>query len=308
MPDSSTESMTANSEWNNYREGQEDNEGRKIDKLFSKTPSYVIYFNGLDLLYKIGLELQGHLGLAKLGSADAALARINRLLDKTKTKGREYRFNRSILELAADALEMAFSDETAEAGEILKGIQDKLEAKEEGQRRLMYQAGTLVIALVVWFAYLLLRGWTLPPEWDPWMLAAALAMAGGLFSVCLNVGELQVNVNQQNWFLLSAGATRAVVALLAGIGLLLATRSKIFAGIAYPKEPPTPGALLTIAEMFFCFLAGFSEYFVPNILSKAAADKADEGKRKQIDIDKNKKSEEVQSKDELNKNKGVGAQ
>src|SRR2546426_7090871 len=108
----------------------------------------------------------------------------------------------------------------------------------------------------------------MPAEWYPWILAAALAMAGGLFSVCLSIGSLEVNVNQQKRFLLCAGATRSIVALLAGIGLLLAMRSKMFAGITYKdSEPLLAGEALGIAEMFFCFLAGFSESFVPNIFS-----------------------------------------
>jgi len=111
----------------------------------------------------------------------------------------------------------------------------------------------------------------MPANWYPWILAAALAMLGGLFSVCLNLGSLEVNVNQQKWFLAIAGATRSIVAFLAGVGLLLAMRSKMFVGVAYPEgNPPAASDPLLIAEMFFCFLAGFSESFVPNILSKSA--------------------------------------
>ena len=55
-------------------------------------------------------------------------------------------------------------------------------------------------------------------------------------------------------------------------------RSKVFAGIAYKGDPPNPGDALKIAEMFFCFVAGFSESFVPNILSKAADTKSTDGK------------------------------
>jgi hypothetical protein len=282
--------VTANSDWHTYRSGEEDKIGQKIDNVYALDADYVIYLSDCNLFYEITPELRKSLGSADLGSADAALARINWLLDKNQTKGsREYNFNFSTLELAGDAFEMFFRKETTEALEILKGIHDKLQAKEEGQRRLMYQLGALVIALLVWFFYLLFQreGW-MPVGWNPWMLAAALAMAGGLFSVCLSVGSLEVNVNQQNGFLLAAGATRSVVALLAGIGMLLAMRSKMFAGITYKGDLPDPGDALKTVEMFFCFVAGFSEYFVPNILSKAAADKAAEAKKKQAEADKNK--------------------
>lgn len=264
------ESVQATPDWHQYRAGKGDKAGRKITRIYAADQDYVIYFLGCDLYYDTTPEIEHG-----LGSADAALARINRLLDSKPPKNsREYNENCSILELAADALEMFFCGEKTEAIEILNGLCDKLKSKEEGQRRLFYQLGTFVITVLVWSVYLAwqTKGW-FTPKWEPWFLAAALAMAGGLFSVCLSIGSLEVNVNQKKFFLLSAGATRAIVALLAGAGLLLAMRSKIFGGITYDTEPPNLGDALKTAEVFFCFLAGFSETFVPNILSKATETK-----------------------------------
>jgi len=264
--------VTANPDWHTYRAGEGDRAGRKIRKVYAVGDGYVIYFIGCELYY----ETSPMLG-KDLGSADSALARINRLLDASPEEGtREYEINVSTLELAADAFEMFFCGERNEALEILNGIRDKLQGKEEGQRRLMYQLGTVLITALVWILYLWRqsRG-SLPAAWLPWMLAAALAILGGLFSVCLNLGSLEVNVNQQKVFLLIAGATRSIVAFLAGIALLLAMRSKMFAGIAYKDGlAPSAGNALEIAEMFFCFLAGFSESLVPNILSKSADPKS----------------------------------
>ncbi|MEY2511780.1 MAG: hypothetical protein QOE26_2543 [Verrucomicrobiota bacterium] len=264
------ESVEATADWREYRAGKGDKAGRKITRIYAADKDYVIYFLGCDLYYETTPEIEHD-----LGSADASLARINRLLDSKPSKNsREYNENCSILELTADALEMFFCGEKPEAIEILNGLCDKLKSKEEGQRRLFYQLGTFVITMLVWSVYLAwqTKGW-FTPNWEPWFLAAALAMAGGLFSVCLSIGSLEVNVNQEKFFLLSAGATRAIVALLAGAGLLLAMRSKIFGGITYDKEPPNLGDALKTAEVFFCFLAGFSETFVPNILSKATETK-----------------------------------
>jgi len=267
------QSIEATPNWREYRAGSGDKAGRKITRIYAADQDYVIYFLECDLYYETSPEIEHD-----LGTADAALARINRLLDANPPKNsREYDENCSILELAADALEMFFCGEKAEATEILNGLCDKLKAKEEGQRRLFYQLGTFAITVLVWVAYLLWlgKGW-FAHGWEPWFLAAALAMAGGLFSVCLSIGSLEVNVNQEKLFLLFAGGTRAIVALLAGAGVLLAMRSKIFAGITYSKDPPNIGEALITAEMFFCFLAGFSETFVPNILSKATDTKEKE--------------------------------
>ena len=185
-------SVTANSDWRTYRAGEGDRAGRKIRKVYAVGDGYIIYFIGCELYY----ETSSMLG-KDLGTADSALARINRLLDaNTKEGTREYNINVSTLELAADAFEMFFCGERTEALEILNSIRDKLQGKEEGQRRLMYQLGTVLITALVW---ILCRRYE-----SPWILAAALAMLGGLFSVCLNLGSLEVNVNQQKWFLLIA--------------------------------------------------------------------------------------------------------
>jgi hypothetical protein len=275
-PAAQEQPLAANPDWHTYRAGQGDKAGRKIRNVYAVDDDYVIYFIGSELYYEIKPELG-----KDLASADAALARINRLLYANPAEGtREYRNNVSTLELAGDAFEMFFCGERTEALEILNGLRDKLQAKEEAQRRLMYQAGTVLITALVWVLYLwfLRKNW-IPEKWEPWMLTAALAMAGGLFSVCLTIGSLEVNINQKHLFLFIAGTTRSVVACLSGIGLLLAMRSKMFAGITYEgAKPPDAGDALKIAEMFFCFLAGFSESFVPNILSKSADAKAADAK------------------------------
>jgi hypothetical protein len=269
------ESVTANPNWQTYRAGEGDRAGRKIRKVYAVGDGYVLYFIGSELYYETA-PMVGK----DLGPADSALARINRLLDGNPEEGtREYNINVSTLELAADAFEMFFCGERNEALEILNGIRDKLQVKEEGHRRLWYQGGTVAITAVVWGLYLLFQSKdSMPAEWYSWILAAALAMLGGLFSVCLNIGSLEVNVNQQQGFLLLAGVTRSIVAFLAGIALLLAMRSKMFAGIAYHDGAPSDGAPLELAEKFFCFLAGFSESFVPNILSKTADAKTADAK------------------------------
>ena len=52
-------------------------------------------------------------------------------------------------------------------------------------------------------------------------------------------------------------------------------RSGMFAGIVYKGDiTPSIGSGLAIPEMFFCFLAGFSESLVPSILSKSSDSKS----------------------------------
>jgi hypothetical protein len=160
---SSEVSVTANPNWQTYRAGEGDKAGRQITKVYAVADGYVIYFIDCEMYY----ETTPALG-KDLGSADAALTRINRLLDANPEEGtREYDINISTVELAADAFEMFFCGERTEALEILNGIRDKLRAKEEGQRRLMYQAGTALITALVWILYLWFQSkGSMPTEWS----------------------------------------------------------------------------------------------------------------------------------------------
>jgi hypothetical protein len=261
------EVLTSNPDWKTYRAGQGDRAGRKIDRLYAVGDDYVIYFSGCELFYEIGPSIT-----QDLGKADVALARINWLLplvDPEDTKSVRYQDKYSTLELVVDAFEMIFCGEVEEGESILEDNRDKLQTAAEGRRRLFYQAGAVCPTLLLWLVYLSLhRLGYVPNGWEPWMLAAALSMAGGAFSVFLNLGSLQVTINQPQLFLGTAGATRSGVALLAGVGALLAMRASMVAGFAYrtPSGPPSVRDGLVVVEMFFCFLAGFSETFVPNIL------------------------------------------
>src|SRR5262249_15467194 len=158
------------------------------------------YFSGCELFYEIGPTIK-----QDLGNADVALARINRLLplvNPENAKTFAYQHKYSTLELVADAYEMIFCGEVSQGLTILNDIRDKLQTTAEGQRRLFYQGGAVFTAMLGWIIYLVLHNhkW-MPTGWEPWMLAAALAMARGAFSVCLNLGSLQVSINQQGSFL-----------------------------------------------------------------------------------------------------------
>lgn len=253
-----------NPDWRTYKAGECDREGNRIEKICAKADDYILYFAASSLYYQVGPTIT-----KSLGPMDSCLAKINRLLprDPGPKLSWGYKNMMATLELAADGCEMVFCGEEQEGLEILNGLVDRLKTYEESRRRLWYQIGTLATGFVFWVLYCVLWYWKcVPREIFPWMFAAVLAVVGGVFSVCLNISSLEVNVNQTQAFVFIAGATRAIVAMLAGIAVLLAMRSKSFAGVIYKDGPPRLFEYLTACEMFFCFLAGFSESFVPNIL------------------------------------------
>jgi hypothetical protein len=252
-----------NPNWRNYQKGECDKDGNVIDRIYARDGNYVIYFSGCELFYETDPEL-----IKNLGPANSALGRINRLLswiddseNKKDTWG--YRHKYSTLELVGDALEMSFLQQFDDGQKVLNEIEDRLKTAEENKFRTHYQFGTVAVTVLAWILYACFH---LAGHEPPYLIAAALGLAGGTFSVFLKLGSLPVNLNLRPWHLFLTGTTRSIIALLAGIALLLAMRSKMFAAIAYKGDPPELLDALKVAEYFFCFLAGFSESLVPNLL------------------------------------------
>ena len=256
--------------WLDYERLEKDCNGHVIDSIHARCADFVIYFcregdtpqGASDLYYECTDKL-----LETMASANAALAKVNRMLPEEEKKRRE------ILEFVADAFEMRLCGQKEESEKILSDIVTQLQVSKETRGRLWYQSATLVTALGVWALYFLLPAFADGAnltQVKPWILAAALGATGGFFSVCLNLGSIQVNANQSLLPLFFGGATRAAVALIAAIACLLAVQGKIILGLVGDvSNPETAGEIIRPAVMFFLFLAGFSETFIPNVLRDA---------------------------------------
>ena len=257
-------------DWLAYERLEKDCNGHVIDSIHARCADFVIYFcregdtpqGASDLYYECTEDL-----LKMMASANAALAKVNRMLPDEEKKRRE------ILEFVADAFEMRLCGQKDESDKILTDIVTQLQVSKETRGRLWYQSATLVTAIGVWALYFLLPAFADGAnltQVKPWILAAALGATGGFFSVCLNLGSIQVNANQSLLPLFFGGATRAAVALIAAIACLLAVQGKIILGLVGDvSNPETAGEIIRPAVMFFLFLAGFSETFIPNVLRDA---------------------------------------
>lgn len=239
--------------WQGYKLHGQDSSEHEIEFIHARCNEFIIYFADGDLYYECTDEL-----LKDMSIPDTALAKINLLIPSNKEQKQE------ILELTADAIEMWLCDHHERAEVILNDLIKRLEVNRDGTARLFYQIGAIGGAIIVWGAAFAFSG-RISSAWEPWMLAAALGAAGGVFSVCLNLDSIKVNISQSILFLTTAGGTRAMIAVLGATVLLLAMRAKIVLQLIYStgKFPPYT---LDYGEMFFCFLAGFSETFVTNVL------------------------------------------
>jgi hypothetical protein len=244
--------------WLDYEVGKPDINGHVISSIHARCPEFVIYFCHDDGLSDVYYECTEKL-LKTTAVANGYLAHINRLVSGEEKKRRE------TLECVADAFEMLLCGQKPGAEAILKDIVAQLEVWRETLGRLFYQSAALYLSVAAWWLYWMVSKSDIAPTATPWLLAAALGATGGFFSVCLNLASIKVNVNQSLKTLHAAGATRAAVALISAVACLLAVKGKIILGLA-AGTPETDTATISSAVMFFLFLAGFSETFIPNVM------------------------------------------
>lgn len=250
--------------WRDYPETMRDLAGHWIDDIYAYCNEFVIYFTEGELYYECTDEL-----LKDMGEADLALAKINRLLPAIALKKSDWlRENQKLtLELAADAIEMILCGHSTQGLQTLHDLVERLQTVAETKRRFAYQAGMVISAFLTWAIYLSLHSTGIMPKgWEVWMLACSLGVAGGALSVCLDLKNLLVSVNQNMSFLVVSGLTRGIVALIAGGAALLVLRAKMLATAIYGTGGMGDDSFLTSGEMFVCFIAGFSESFIPNVL------------------------------------------
>src|SRR5262249_18992312 len=93
-----------------------------------------------------------------------------------------------------------------------------------------------------------------------WFQLVAFGATGALFSVLLNQQKIPIDLDYSVLDHLTAGVSRILVGVIASMGCYTAIKGGIILSMA---EGVTGYGVL-----FFCFLSGFSETFVPSLLKE----------------------------------------
>lgn len=280
MANSANSPSTADG-WRTYCEGGQDIAGRTIAQIVAYDETFIIYLTRREDSARVGwwghspAALEHHVegensARAHLAEANVLIAKIHALSPK------RFRNRVNPDRQLIGAYELALRNQVPQAIVILQDVMEQLVAKQTAKGQLFYMMANILGCVITWcgcaYWYHVSKG---TEAIGYWVLAGALGASGGVLSVATNLTKININVHQ-GWFLQSfAGWTRGVVAFLGGVVCLLAIRGKIALSWALPPtadEASLLGMMLTLPEMFFCFLAGFSESLVPNILRDADAE------------------------------------
>lgn len=125
--------------------------------------------------------------------------------------------------------------------------------------RLTYVVAFLISSVLIGAACSAAARWGSASETSPFLWAASCGVVGSGMSVLSRSGNLPLNANAGRTFLLLQGACRPILGALFGLFLTLACKGDVI--LSFAKNSPL--ALLSMATM-----AGFSERFVPEIMSR----------------------------------------
>lgn len=236
-----------------YRLGAKDSRGRVIQAIFAHFDSYVIY------QAENRLEIEGD-----LGPFDNSQVVQDRVESATALCPDESRARTACFKSIAAALAACMAGDEKTATTLLDKLVARMSQRAVEIGRLFYLAGTVATALLIGLVVLIVYFSQLPARSLPTLLTymAFFGGLGGTMSVAANLRHIQVNKDSGIAFNVVAGASRGIIAVLAGLFAYLAIKSELMLGVLAESNG-------LVGLLCGGFVAGFSETLVPNTLRRA---------------------------------------
>ena len=243
----------------NYKEGSNDPDGMKIEVVYTRTDEYVIY--------------RGKKGVLQYYIADENLPKDKRIYSKRileigSEMARVYSFQPQELRRVelinkqiGRAMTQCFEGKIDFSKKLLVDATRRLIRLRCLQTRLNYLFSAAFTASVPFVMVMLIKFFNLfpsLPEFSLYSKIFAFGALGGFLSVSLNVWQLDVDLDAGRVFNFAAGCSRIFIAIAAAFVAYYAIRAKLIFGTIQDNHYGTYVALI---------VAGFSESFIPNILS-----------------------------------------
>lgn len=245
-----TESRTVGI-WESYVSGGKNRDGETIDDVYARSVKFVVYRRG-DLVIPEGDEEF----LRRVDAISSLVSRVRALMPKNPGAVRAVN-----VELAR-AYDLCLNGWLEDSKAVLNQLLTRLEGSHIAMARLHYLWAGIVTSAVCWVVILISNKIKLvPPNGYLWFQAIGIGGTGGFFAVALAQSTIPIDLSHSTLVHWTAGAARILVAMAAALACMLAIKGGIFMAVA-SNSSSSAG----YPELFFCFVAGFSETFVQKLL------------------------------------------
>ena len=241
--------VEADGVWSDYVSGGKNHDGALIDDVLVRDDRYVVYLQGDRVIPEGDPE-----ALRSIDEIAPLIARITPLLPDNPV------LVRAINTEIARAYDLCFSGWIAKSKAVLHQLLARLEGSRIAMARLHYVWAGIVTSAVCWLLILLCAALGfVTADRLIWFQAIGIGGTGGFFAVALSQRTIPIDLSHSTLVRWTSGVARILVAMAAALVCLLSIKGGIFMGLT---EKATSG----YPELFFCFLAGFSETFVQKLL------------------------------------------
>lgn len=242
-----------------YKVGDSDGQGRRIDMIFSHFEQYTIY--------EANKTLQVEGDTTRLD----ACPQLNLLLNKAIALSRGHqRRKRQVFYQLSTAIDQCMAGHPGDAVKTMHGLIDALSRRAVSVSRLYYLSSAVSATVLLWLAVIVINVFLPGADVMVWSIVVALGGTGALFSVMLNQRNISVDLDDSAMVHWAGGASRVAIGMIAGGICHLAIKAKI--ALTFVIDAPE-----YYGVYFFCFVAGFSETFVPNLLRSQESENAAKG-------------------------------
>jgi len=236
--------------WKAYKIGGKDSKGRVIEEIYSHDDSHIIYATSE------ALQFEGD--LTKLDNEPEINLRLTQIRALAPSDGESKYIHRALL---ANALTACMAGDISNCKQQLKNIYDSLINRKSAAARLIYLWSSFLLSAFFWLLFLVLYLY-FGDVWKGiiWAQVICFSASGGVLSVAWRQQKIPVDPDKNPLMHISNGASRIVLASLSGVACYLAVKSGVVLTILEKWDS-------SYAVLFFCFLSGFSEKFMPNVLN-----------------------------------------
>ena len=242
-----------------YKEGSNDPDGMKIEVVYTRTDEYVIYRGRKGVLqYYIAAE---NLPKDQRIYSQRILEFGNEMATVYSYQPQELSRVELINKQIGRAMTQCFEGNLDVSKKLLVDATRRLIRLRCIQTRLNYLFSAAFTASVPFVMVMLIRFFNLFPSFPEFAFYSkifAFGALGGFLSVSLNVWQLEVDLDAGRVFNFAAGCSRIFIAVAAAFVAYYAIKAKLIFGTMQDNHYGTYVALI---------VAGFSENFIPNILS-----------------------------------------
>ena len=250
-----------------YKLGILDNDGKKVKKIYSKAPGYIVYRTDNSIRLDMDDEnpkLEEYAGNHYKLSVE--LAKIYSLLPEVLSH------TESINRLVGRAITMNVAGHCNDAKTVLKQAEARLIKLNTIQGRLQYIFGAFFLSLIIFLISLLPsistfldKSWQVSFHKDFQLFSNIILCGalGGILSIAISYRTLNVDVYADSSTNRLIGFSRISIAAIASIFVFFAIKAKLI--FAFVNEQSDFNGFYA-----FAMIAGFIEMFVPNIMNNLA--------------------------------------